>query len=502
MEEKVFIQLRNVNKTFEDGFVAVRNLNLDINKSEFVTLLGPSGCGKTTTLKLLAGFEQPTYGQIKIDGIDIKDMPVHKRPFATVFQDYALFPNMTVYNNVCYGLKIMRVPREDSDPKLAIQAENIKQEAQKKAAAKINDLNKKKNDLTNKLNKVRKEYEKNFWMFENDEMRFAQYQEELIKLESKLSEAIEQTEVIKLNTEIETLKVNYKKKIPIDIKYDKVLKELENVDGWISYWETYPIMKKETFENKVLTRRLTKEEIDQRATKMINLVGLAGKEDKYPSELSGGMQQRVALARALVIEPETLLLDEPLSALDAKVRKQLQNELKRIHKELNITFILVTHDQEEALLLSDKIVVMSQGDIEQVGKPNIIYDSPINEWTARFIGAANIFDGTYLGDYKIKLNSGDIIDTDEEYDFKKDDKVRVLIRPEDFDVVEKDKGFFNVEVTKTSYKGVLWEIECLMPDKTKITVDNIDEVKVGAIVGLKFDEMDVHMMRKEEDVQR
>ncbi|AFP80866.1 ABC-type spermidine/putrescine import ATP-binding protein potA domain protein [Mycoplasmoides gallisepticum CA06_2006.052-5-2P] len=211
------------------------------------------------------------------------------------------------------------------------------------------------------------------------------------------------------------------------------------------------------------------------------------------------MQQRVALARALVIEPETLLLDEPLSALDAKVRKQLQNELKRIHKELNITFILVTHDQEEALSLSDKIVVMSQGDIEQVGKPNAIYDSPINEWTAKFIGAANIFDGKYLGDYKIELNSGDIIDTDEEYEFKKGDNVRVLIRPEDFDVVEKDQGFFNVEVIKTSYKGVLWEVECLMSDKTKIKVDNIDEVKVGAIVGLKFDEMDVHMMRKEEE---
>ncbi|QZX48895.1 ABC transporter ATP-binding protein [Mycoplasma sp. E35C] len=500
MEEKVFIQLRNVNKTFDDGFVAVRDMNLDINKSEFVTLLGPSGCGKTTTLKMLAGFEQPTYGQIKIDGIDIKDMPVHKRPFATVFQDYALFPNMNVYNNICYGLKIMRVPKENTDPKLSEQAEKIKQEAHKKSVAKINDLNKKKNDLTNKLNKIRKEYEKSYWMYENDEMRFAQYQQALIKLESKLSEAINQNDIIRLNSEIDNLKENYKKKRPIDLKYDKVLKQLENVDGWISYWETYPIIKKEAFENKVLTRRLTKEEIHQRATKMINLVGLAGKEDKYPSELSGGMQQRVALARALVIEPETLLLDEPLSALDAKVRKQLQNELKRIHKELNITFILVTHDQEEALLLSDKIVVMSQGDIEQVGKPNIIYDSPINEWTARFIGAANIFDGTYLGDYKIKLSSGEIIDTDEEYDFKKDDKVRVLIRPEDFDVVEKDKGMFNVEVIKASYKGVLWEIECLMSDKTKITVDNIDEVKVGSHVGLKFDEMDVHMMRPQEDV--
>ncbi|WP_391516893.1 ATP-binding cassette domain-containing protein [Mycoplasmoides gallisepticum] len=499
MEDKVFIQLRNVNKTFDDGFVAVRNLNLDINKSEFVTLLGPSGCGKTTTLKLLAGFEQPTYGQIKINGIDIKDMPVHKRPFATVFQDYALFPNMTVYNNVCYGLKIMRVPKENTDPKLAVEAENIKKEAEKKAAAKIKDLSKKKNDLSNKLDKIRKEYEKNDWMLENDEMRFAQYQEELIKLEAQLSEAYEQSEINKLNQEIVELKTNYQKKIPIDNRYDKVLKELENADGWTSYWETYPIMKKEHFENKVLTRRLTKKEIEERANNMIKLVGLTGKEDKYPSELSGGMQQRVALARALVIEPETLLLDEPLSALDAKVRKQLQNELKRIHKELNITFILVTHDQEEALSLSDKIVVMSQGDIEQVGKPNAIYDSPINEWTAKFIGAANIFDGKYLGDYKIELNSGDIIDTDEEYEFKKGDNVRVLIRPEDFDVVEKDQGFFNVEVIKTSYKGVLWEVECLMSDKTKIKVDNIDEVKVGAIVGLKFDEMDVHMMRKEEE---
>ncbi|WP_027120006.1 ABC transporter ATP-binding protein [[Mycoplasma] testudinis] len=500
MEEKSFIELKSVNKTFEDGFVAVRNFNLNIQKGEFVTLLGPSGCGKTTTLNMIAGFEQPTYGQIRIGGIDVKDMPVHKRPSATVFQNYALFPNMTVYKNICYGLKVMRTPLEEISPAKYAEAEKVFQDATKFASGKKKDFEKKRKAIETKIVKVDQKYLSNPWFEENKEMRLLQFNDAIIELRDKIAELDDEVKISNIEKEILDLRNNYKKKKTLDTQYDKLIKEYNNVDYWMSYWDTYPTMKKENFEKHSLTRKLTKKEIDERATKMIETVGLVGKEDKYPSELSGGMQQRVALARALVIEPDILLLDEPLSALDAKVRKNLQNELKRLHKEFKLTFLLVTHDQEEALVLSDKIVVMSEGDIEQVGTPSDVYDSPSNVWVAKFIGAANIFDGTYLGDYKIKLSSGDIIDTDEgeEEGFKPNETVKVLIRPEDFDVVEQGKGFFDATVTNTIYKGLLWEVQGELNDGTQIAVDNIDSVTLNQKVGLKFDPIDVHMMKVEQ----
>lgn len=500
MEEKNFIELINVNKTFDDGFVAVRNFNLNINKGEFVTLLGSSGCGKTTTLKMIAGFEQPTYGQIKINGIDIKDMPVHKRPCATVFQDYALFPNMTVYKNICYGLKVMRTNLESVSEIRLQEAEKVYRDAIKTATTKIKILEKKRNHLWNKINKISQQYEKNEWMNENREMRYAQFHNKIIKLRDKIAELTNPDEIAQIKKHLVELKNNYNKKKSIDSRYDKLIKQYNNVDYWHSYWETYPISKKETYEKHMLTRRLTKKEINERATKIIETVGLQGKEDKYPSELSGGMQQRVALARALVIEPEILLLDEPLSALDAKVRKTLQNELKRIHNEFKLTFILVTHDQEEALILSDKIVVMSQGDIEQVGTPSEIYDKPRNVWVAKFIGAANILDGIYLGNKKIKLLSGDIIETEEECDdkFFVNENVKILIRPEDFDVVNVGTGIFDIEVINVQYKGVLWEINGLMNNNIELTIHNIDKIATNQKIGLKFDSIDVHLIKVDE----
>ncbi|WP_027123806.1 ABC transporter ATP-binding protein [Mycoplasmoides pirum] len=497
METKNFIELSNVNKIFDDGFVAVRNFNLTINRGEFVTLLGPSGCGKTTTLKMLAGFEQPTYGQIKINGVDIKDMPAHKRPCATVFQDYALFPNMTVYKNICYGLKILRT-NLDSIPNSRYQeANNVYQDAIKIAKAKIKFLEKKRIDIKNKMDKISQQYLKNEWFNENREMRNSQFIDEMIKLREQVLETTDEQLIIKIKKQMIELKNNFNKKKSIDRKYDKLVKEYNNVDYWISYWETYPISKKESYEKRMLTRPLTKKEIAEKADRIIEKVGLKGKENKYPSELSGGMQQRVALARALVIEPDILLLDEPLSALDAKVRKTLQDELKRLHNEFKLTFILVTHDQEEALILSDKIVVMSEGDIEQVGTPSEVYDAPKNVWVAKFIGEANIFDGIYLGEHKIKLSNGVIIETDEGNDgsFAINEKINVLIRPEDFDVVPADKGIFNIEVTNATYKGVLWEITGLLNNETSITVQNIDYVEINQKVGITFDSIDVHMMK-------
>ncbi len=212
-----------------------------------------------------------------------------------------------------------------------------------------------------------------------------------------------------------------------------------------------------------------------------------------PHELSGGMQQRVALARAIVIEPEIILLDEPLSALDAKVRTQMQKEMKRLHKELKLTFILVTHDQEEALMLSDKVVVMSQGQIEQVGTPQQIYDYPENKWVAKFIGRANFFDGEYLSGHKVKF-LGLKQKVEQIYKFKDNAKVTVMIRPEDFDVVEADKGFLNVQVESCEYRGLLWDIKCKL-DKQIILVEGVDKVTPGATIGLKWDCEDIHLIR-------
>lgn len=502
METKNFIELSNVNKIFDDGFVAVRNFNLTINKGEFVTLLGPSGCGKTTTLKMIAGFEQPTYGQIKINGIDIKDMPAYKRPCATVFQDYALFPNMTVYKNICYGLKVLRTNLESIPQHRYDEANKVFLDAKKIATSKIKILEKKRIDIKNKLDKVSQQYLKNEWFSQNQEMRYTQFYNEVIKLRDQITESEDPLTINKLEKQILELKVNFNKKKSIDKRYDKLLKEYNNVDYWISYWETYPITKKEAYEKHMLTRPLTKKEIADRANKIIEKVGLIGKENKYPSELSGGMQQRVALARALVIEPDILLLDEPLSALDAKVRKVLQNELKRLHNEFKLTFILVTHEQEEALMLSDKVVVMSEGDIEQIGTPSDVYDAPKNIWVAKFIGAANIFDGVFLGNHKVKLMDGTIIETDEgeEEGFKPNEGVHVLIRPEDFDVVPKGQGIFDIEVSNATYKGVLWELTGSMTTNLNIpiTVHNIDFVETNQQVGLTFDSIDVHMMKKVE----
>lgn len=205
-----------------------------------------------------------------------------------------------------------------------------------------------------------------------------------------------------------------------------------------------------------MTRKLNKKEIDLEVNKIISIVGLEGKNKKMPSDLSGGMQQRVALARSLVIKPDILLLDEPLSALDAKVRVQMQHELKNLHKEIGITFILVTHDQEEALTLSDKVVVMANGKIQQIGTPTEIYDYPSNNWVANFIGKANIFSGKYIGNNKIEIfNKKFSVEKRYNEQFEKNEELNVMIRPEDFDVTTKDKGKIKVKVLETIYKGLM-----------------------------------------------
>ena len=358
------IELVNLTKTFDEGFVAVDNVNLYIRKGEFITFLGPSGCGKTTTLRMIAGFDLPTSGQILLNGKDISELPPNKRPINTVFQRYALFPHLNIFDNIAYGLKL------------------------------------KKNKVT--------------------------YQ-------------------------------------------DASGKEITRVE------------------------KLSKKVIREKVEKALKMVDLEGFEKRSVSTLSGGQQQRVAIARAIVNEPQILLLDEPLGALDLKMRKDMQLELKEMHKKLGITFIYVTHDQEEALTMSDTIVVMKDGIIQQVGTPTDIYNEPKNTFVADFIGDSNIFSGTMVGDKKVRFigNNFDCVD-----DFPKNEKVDVVVRPEDVFLMDEDKGQVKGKIISSIFKGVHYEM-VLLVGKTEIVIQDTIERKVGENASIMIKPSDIHIMAKE-----
>ncbi len=321
MAEKKLIEFRNIVKSF-DGQVVLKGINLDINEGEFVTLLGPSGCGKTTLLRILGGFLEADEGTIIFDGEVIDRKPPYERELNTVFQKYVLFPNMNVYENIAFGLKVKHV---------------------------------------------------------------------------------------------------------------------------------------------------SKDIIDQKVMRMLKLIDLEGFEDKNPTLLSGGQQQRVAIARALVNEPKVLLLDEPLAALDLKLRKEMQYELKRIQSEVDITFIFVTHDQEEALTMSDKIVVINDGTIQQVGTPQEIYNNPDNAFVAHFIGETNIVPAVMVDDYKVRFDDRNFDCKDCGYN--KNEPVDVLIRPENISIVEPKEGKLSGEVTSSVFKGTHYEVMVETMPGTTVTVD-------------------------------
>ena len=358
------IELKGVSRCFEDGVYAVDNIDLKVKSGEFVTFLGPSGCGKTTTLRMIAGFDRPTQGEILLNGEDITAVPPNKRPINTVFQRYALFPHLNVYENIAFGLKLKKVKVTYQD---------------------------KKGNIVEKIEKLKKSY--------------------------------------------------------ISEKVEKVLK----------------------------------------------MVDLEGFEKRSISTLSGGQQQRVAIARALVNEPKILLLDEPLGALDLKMRKDMQLELKEMHKKLGITFIYVTHDQEEALTMSDTVVVMKDGVIQQIGTPTDIYNEPINSFVADFIGDSNIFSGTMVGKNKVKFigNTFDCVD-----DFPRNEKVDVVVRPEDVFLMDKDKGQVNGEIVSSIFKGIHYEMVMLV-GKSEVIIQDTVERKVGEKVSLFVKPSDIHVMEKE-----
>ncbi|WOO36290.1 ABC transporter ATP-binding protein [Anaerocolumna sp. AGMB13020] len=339
------IDLIGITKKFDNN-VVLDNLDLYIKENEFLTLLGPSGCGKTTTLRIIGGFENPDNGKVLFDGKDITKLPPNERPLNTVFQKYALFPHMSISENIAFGLKI-----------------------KKKSKAYIQDK----------------------------------------------------------------------------IKY---------------------------------------------ALKLVNLEGF---ENRTPDSLSGGQQQRIAIARAIVNEPKVLLLDEPLGALDLKLRQDMQYELIRLKNELGITFIYVTHDQEEALTMSDTIVVMNQGYIQQVGTPEMIYNEPKNAFVADFIGESNILSSTMIEDGLVSILGSKFACVDK--GFGKNQPVDVVIRPEDIDLVKETEGTLNGVVTSLIFKGVHYEMEVLAGGHEWL-VHSTDLSPVGSNVGIKVDPFDIHIMNK------
>ena len=436
--KKPIIELKNVVKKYDDKTI-LKNINLKIRKNDFVTLLGPSGSGKTTILRLIGGFEWATRGEILFNGLDIKDLPPHMRDVSTIFQDYALFPHLNVENNIKYGLKLKRIflPKESIKPSVFEKQKQLQKKWQKDAVAAMK-----------KLDKIQLEYEKDL----------------------------------------------KKKKLPKK-KLQKIQKWLDDSDFKYASWEVWPLLMNEKFEKKYLTRRITNEEMDKIVSEVIKLVGLEGHEKKSIDKLSGGQKQRVALARSIVIEPSLLLLDEPLSALDAKIREQMQHFLLDIQKKIGITFIFVTHDREEALRLSDVIVVMREGKIEQYGSPKEIYDYPINKWVANFIGDSNIFEGQIINESKmIFLNKK--LKYWSKYKFEPNKIVDVLIRPEDIQIKRSD-GIIRGKVISIVYKGSYYMIEVKYKDHT-ILIESSNEFEVGETIYLDWNITSMHLMEQEQ----
>ena len=414
--EQYIIELNDVCKKFPDSDVyAVENFNLKIKKGEFVTFLGPSGCGKTTTLRMIAGFELPTSGTILLNGRDISLLPPYKRPINTVFQRYALFAHLNIYNNIAFGLKLKKIPY-----------------------------------TVLKVDQARiKEIETNIKLLKEDQDGTACRDQ----------------------------------KSEIDGKVEELQKQIKDL-------KEHPSLEVTKF------RHYSKKEIQEKVKNALKVVDLEGFEKRNISTLSGGQQQRIAIARAIVNEPEILLLDEPLGALDLKMRKEMQLELKEMHKKIGITFIYVTHDQEEALTMSDTIVVMNDGEIQQVGKPKEIYDEPNNAFVADFIGESNIYTGTMASDNKVRfLNKYWNADPADFGKFQVNEKVDVVVRPEDVIISPSGKGTVDGVIASKIFKGMHYEY-IINVGKAEVIVQSTAELDEGLTVGLSVEPINIQIMKK------
>ena len=413
MQDNYIIELKNVSKIYDDETTAVDNFNLYVRKGEFITFLGPSGCGKSTTLRMIAGFEFPSKGSILLNGKDISNVPPNKRPINMVFQRYALFPHLDVYDNIAFGLRLKRLPQLKKD----------------KEGNPILKIDKKK------IRELKSEYH-------------------LISKKKHISEEEKKT-------------------------------KLDALQEQIDYYKATPV-------NSYSYAKLTDKEIDTKVARALKIVDLEALEDRNIATLSGGQQQRVAIARAIVNEPEILLLDEPLGALDLKMRKDMQIELKEMHEKLGITFIYVTHDQEEALTMSDTIVVMKDGVIQQIGTPKAIYDEPKNAFVADFIGESNIYNGTIIGTKKVRFldHNFDCLD-----DFPLNEKIDVVVRPEDVNITN-EPGMISGIIDNKIFKGVNYQYT-IMVGKNELLVKSIYDYEVGTKVNLNITPNGIHIMKKD-----
>lgn len=506
------IELKNIYKTFDDKEV-ITDLNLEIDENEFVTLLGPSGCGKTTVLRMIGGFEDPDSGEIILNGETINEIPPYYRPINTVFQRYALFPHLNVFDNIAYGLKNYNRVFEEIRSNVRKSYDQEKKEIRDKLNNKETSLEEKK-ELKHRLKEIKAEIKEKTSIEKEKlyEEKLADIESRYDKLDEKLEakiEALEKDEervaiaeekLEALEEKIANLKAEVSKrkdKQKIDQKYKKEKEKLERIAYGYDVDELYKLQKqyykqRKDEEKSAKNLMMSPHHIEQAVNDILKMVNLEGYGTRKVDKLSGGEMQRVAIARALVNKPKILLLDEPLAALDLKLRQNMQYELKEMQKESKITFIYVTHDQEEALTMSDKIVVFNHGVIQQIGTPESIYNEPNNRFVANFIGESNIIRSIYKGNKKVEI-FGSVFDCLDE-NFEVDEVVDVVIRPEDFDIVEIEDAKIIGVVDSIIFKGVFFEI-CAMVQGQELIIHKYEQFEVGDKIGLSVDPYEIHIMK-------